>query len=86
MSASKKDNKQAGTTAEKEEAPQVQSGEPERSAAEEEPTEGDLLGGGAGGAVIGGLVGGAGGAAIGGMLGLTRGALREGGKKKRSGW
>jgi hypothetical protein len=86
MSTPKNPGKQTDATAEDEEASHVQSEELARSTTEEEPTEGDLVGGGAAGAAVGGLVGGAGGALIGGVLGLTRGALREGGKKKRSGW
>jgi len=102
MSANKKDGKPAGTTTEKpasttpagtttqeEEAVQAQSdepNEPKRSTAEGKPMEGDLLGNGAAGAAIGGLLGGAGGAAIGGVLGLMRGAVWGDGKKKRSGW
>ena len=85
MGADKKDVAQASPKAEEEDATQIQS-EPDRLAEEDEPTEGDLLGDGAVGAVVGGLLGGGGGAAIGGMLGLTRGASREGGRKKRRGW
>lgn len=48
--------------------------------------DGDVVGGGAKGAGIGGLIGGAGGAAIGGIGGLIGGALGEGKKRRGKGW
>lgn len=81
MSTSKKDKQAPATASEVTPAPA-----PDAEPKEEDASERDLLGSGAAGAAVGGLLGGAGGAALGGMLGLTGGALREGGKKKRRSW
>ena len=53
--------------------------------APEESPEGEIIGDGSKGALVGGFIGGAAGAAVGGVFGLVGGALRDG-EKKRSRW
>jgi hypothetical protein len=81
MKTLKKDAIQTPAPIDDDEAPTIRTRELEGSTA-----EGEIVRDGAAGAVIGGLIGGGGGAILGGLLGLTRGASRDGAKKKRSSW